>query len=1171
MNCPTCGAESAASARFCSSCGQALRSVGDERRVVTVLFADLVGFTTLSEQLDPEQVKRLVDHAFERLVRDVTSFGGRVDKIIGDAIVALFGAPVAHEDDAERAVRAALRMHQTLDSYARERGVEIRMRIGVNTGEVLVGALRAGGDYTAMGDVVNTASRLQSMADPGEVLVGEATHAATSETIRYDSRGAIVARGREQPVDVWAAQGALLPPGYRPRRRESPLVGRDAEMAILTNSVHVSLRHHRAQVLLLLGEAGVGKTRLANELAAVVDAEDDIATFSGRCVPYGEANPWWPIAEALRSGCGVDRADGIDVARERTAEAVAAVCGGSADVGDQTSVVNGLLHLMGYEGPLRDLDGTRARTEATQALLSFLEASVRRKPMMVRLADLHWADQAVLDLIDELSVHLARQPLVFVATARRSLQQRWSPSAGRFNSLVLNLDPLDRTASAELLDSLAGAELDAQTRSALLDRSGGNPFYLEELVTLVGSRPPLTGTRAGTGSPGGPATLPDTLRGLVAARIDALSPEEQQLLEDASVWGPSGPLAVIERIAEAVHGVNDVGPVLQSLVDKDVMVGEGGEWSFRSDLVREVAYARLTKRERMLRHAGIATYMEHAVAGPYADDGLVDTVARHFVEAARLVADLGPTAGHDDLAERAVRWAAEAARRAEEGAVWPQAQSLYSQALELVAAEDTTQRLRFLLGRSRVRAERWDDAGAREDAMAAMELAEEMDDAAARAQALLRLSGASARAGDWRRADEEVSRALELFDAVGDSRGRAEALRQRGMAYLLSGDQRSAEEPIAAALDAFRAVGDRRGEAWSLQNLAWIAFTDGRVERAERFVEASERAFREAGDSGGLAWVQGLAAFVRFQQGDFESARDIAGRILRESERRGDRFGEGMMHVVLASVELWTGHPREAAVGAQQAVDSFRQANDAVGLEQALALAGRAAVMAGDTTLGWDLLDQAASSASEEPSMASMVRLFTDVQVGRPDSVLALDRHAWVDGPGSGPGDSQRLAVLALALAQAAREQEALPLARDAVSRSPDGGFERATLALVAAACGEVAEAERSAGTTQALRGATYLDRVMADMAVALVDPGVEGDRALGAARRELAPGEDAVATAMVALAAAVRAEAGDAGVDEDRAAAERAEADRALGALGLGDTRWRDLFRRVAGRAVRA
>jgi tetratricopeptide (TPR) repeat protein len=494
--------------------------------------------------------------------------------------------------------------------------------------------------------------------------------------------------------------------------------------------------------------------------------------------------------------------------------------------------------------------------------------------------------------------------------------------------------------------------------------------------------------------------------------------------------------------------------------------------------------------------------------------------------------------------------------------VWPQAHRLYTQALDLLDPADDAGRFRFLLGRSRVRAERWDDTGAREDAQAAMELADRLGDPSGRAQALLRLSGASARAGDWRRADEEVEAALELFDGVGDMRGRAEALRQRGMAYLLSGDQRSAEEPIACALDAFRAVGDRRGEAWSLQNLAWIAFTDGRVERAERFVEASERAFREAGDSGGLAWVQGLAAFVKFQQGDFDTARDTATRILRESERRGDRFGQGMMHVVLAGVELWTGHPRAAATGALSAVASFRESGDTVGLEQALGLAGRASVMAGEVDRGWELLDEAVAAGGDSPEMSTTVRRFTEVQVGHPEALLGPEGEAWATARA---GDSQRLALRALALAQASREPEALPVAREAVSAAPDGGFERCVLALVAAANGESAEAERSAGTARALRGATYLDRVLADLAAALVDLGQDGARALEAARRELALGEDVLTGALVVLAAATRAEA----VGGD--GTEQAEADRALAAIGLADTRWRDLFRRIVGHAVRS
>ena len=1172
MECPSCGAECTAGARFCWSCGQPLRALSEERRVVTVLFADLVGFTALSEQMDPEQVKRLVDQAFERLVRDVTAFGGRVDKIIGDAIVALFGAPVAHEDDAERAVRAALRMQETLGVYAEESGAGIRIRIGVNTGEVLVGALRAGGDYTAMGDVVNTASRLQTLADPGEVLVGESTHAATRDMIGYESRGALIARGREQPVNVWTATTTLRPPGYRPRHRQSQLVGRDGEMAILSNAVRVSVTHGRAQVLLILGEAGVGKTRLANEVAAIAGSEDGIAHFSGRCVPYGEANPWWPIAEALRSGCGIGRDEPLDAARAKTTAAVSAVCPAREVDGRPgvVAVVNGLLHLMGYEGPLRGLDGARARTEASQALLTFLEASVRRRPIMIRLADLHWADQAVLDLIDELSTHLARHPFVFVATARRALQERWSPRVGRFNSLVLNLDPLDRASSSLLLDTLAGDEIDAGTRTMLLDRSGGNPFYLEELVTLVGQHTAEVAGASGTAPVTPlPEALPDTLRGLVAARIDGLSPEEQLVLEDASVWGSSGPLVVVNRIAEAVRNVSDVSGLVQSLADKDVMVFDGVEWAFRSDLVREVAYARLTKRERLMRHVGIASYLEHAVAGRFADDGVVDTIARHYVEAARLARDLGPSTGPDDLVERAVRWALEGARRAETDASWPQAGRLYSQAIDLLDGEDVADRFRCLIGRSRVRAEQWDEAGARRDATEALALADELSDPGARAHALLRLAAASARAGEFKRSDDEIEEAVELFDGQGDVRGRAEALRQRGMSDLLRGDQRAAEAPIAAALDAFRAVGDRRGEAWSLQNLAWIAFTDGRVDVAERYIEASEQAFEEAGDLGGLAWVQGLSAFVKFQQGDFDTARQLSARILRESERRNDRFGQGMMHIVQASVELWSGHPRAAAAGAAQAVASFRSSGeliDAVGMEQALSLCGRAEVMAGNVAKGRHLIAEAiVVSERTSASFAQLVEFFTDVQIGRPEALLALSEEEWMGfSGGAALSEAQHVSARALALAQTSREEAALPLARAAADASPEGGYEHAALALVAAACGSDHEAREAAAAVMGIRRSTYLDRLTAQLAVAVSDLGPEGDAALVRARHEFGVGEDQVAVALVALAGAVRAEArGRTG------GAEHAESDRLLGELGLGDTRWRDLFRRAVGHAA--
>src|SRR4051812_3271287 len=326
MTCPACGATAGADARFCASCGRPLRSENDERRIVTVLFADLVGFTTLSERLDPERVKNLVDRCFDRLAEDITSFGGQVDKIVGDAMVALFGATTAHEDDPERAVRAALRMQATLCQEAESIGQDLQIRVGVNTGEVLVGALRAAGSVTAMGDVVNTASRLQTAARPGEVLVGPATHAATHHTIAYEPRGLVAAKGRDEPVDTWVAVAPTLPPGYRARRIDVPLVGRDHELGLLKQAVDTSVRHERALLALVVGDVGMGKSRLADEVASWSIETHQSVVREGRCVPYGEANVWWPVAEALRSRIGLpagaDRDKALEVITGQVATAM---------------------------------------------------------------------------------------------------------------------------------------------------------------------------------------------------------------------------------------------------------------------------------------------------------------------------------------------------------------------------------------------------------------------------------------------------------------------------------------------------------------------------------------------------------------------------------------------------------------------------------------------------------------------------------------------------------------------------------------------------------------------------------------------------------------------------------------------------------------------------------
>ncbi len=1113
MNCQSCGAAVPPDARFCATCGRPIGVPMEERRVVTVLFADLVGFTSLSEGLDPEQVKRIVDRAFERLVRDVNAFGGRIDKIVGDAIVALFGAPIAHEDDAERAVRAALRMQETLGAYAAEAGMGIRMRIGVNTGEVLVGALRAGGDYTAMGDVVNTASRLQTSADPGTVVVGESTYAATKDVIVYEPRGTLFARGREQPVNVWTATEAVMPPGYRPWRAESPLVGRDAELLVLDNLLQVSLRNGRHQRVLLVGEAGVGKTRVANEIGPLVlRHRPDAWVLNGRCVPYGEANPWWPLADAMRHACGIDMAESVDDARAKVAAAVEAA---KVEATQATAVANGLLHLMGYEGPLRGLDPGRAKGEASQSLLLFLEASLRERPIVLRIADLHWADDMVLELLDTLSHELSRQPFVLVGTARRSLLRRWSPQTGRFNSVALNVDPLDRTAAEQLLDVLLTADLAPDLRDALLDRSGGNPFYLEELVTL---------TEGGAASPG-ELELPDTLRGLVSARIDGLTLEEQLTLEDAAVWGAAGPMEALQKIGGAVRGVADVTSTVASLDAKEVLRVEDGEWSFRSDLVREVAYARLTKTERVHRHLGIAEYLEALVHGRVVDDGYAEKVAHHYLEATRLSREMSEVGVPADLCDRALRWIDEAARRAQRAASWAQAERLFGEGLELAADEaHEGGRLEMLMGRAKVRCEQWDFVGARGDASAALAAAEEAGDVAATAWALTLLGEVDTRDSSSPAPAETLARAVALFDQLGDRNGRAEALRWSGMASLLRNDPGAAVAPISEALDHYRAVADRRGEAWALQNLAWIALVTGDPQRAEDLLDGSARAFGEIGDTGGMAWAMGLLAFVRLSEGRLDEAHDLAVPILRETERRGDHWAQGMMSVVIANIDLWQGRTEEAARNAARAVEIFDELGDAVGKEQAFAVCGRARVMTGHVGAGLALLERAEehggrTSPEAALSLGAVSSLSTRVHLGDPS---AWQRLAGVVEEARAPARGARRPMdlpvaAALALAQEG-DVEGAQQVLDDVGDGPGSGAWLSARSLVDAAAGDVDAARAAAAQTRSAERASYMDLVFAGIA-----EGLTGDaEGFARARAAVEPTGDRLARAILALAEGV-------------------------------------------------
>ncbi|MGH2759361.1 MAG: AAA family ATPase, partial [Actinomycetota bacterium] len=688
-------------------------------------------------------MKNLLDGCFERLAADLTSHGGRVDKIVGDEIMAVFGAPVAHEDDPERAVRSALLMQRTLADHAAEIGSEVRMRIGINTGEVLVGALRGGVDVTALGDVVNTTKRLQTAAEPGQVVVGTSTEASTRNVISYQPLGALAVKGREAAVEAFVAGEPLGPPGVRPGRARTPLFGRKAELGMLWHALGTAVAHKRPHFVLLVGDAGVGKTRLVEEAIEVARMQHDALVLEGRCLPYGEANPWWPVAEALRQACGIDADDPADVAARKCREAIAAIMGAADEGVEASRVSDGLLYLMGYEGTLHEVDPSRARDEAVRSIQLALAANARVRPLLIGLSEIHWADDLILEVIDTLLERLRGLPIVLIATARPELYERWAPKPGRYDLHVLNLNPLDPKASAELVRTLLDTDPTPELIELLVERGGGNPLFLEELVAILGET-----TLQTHGDRLEPGELPATLRGLVAARLDTLDRADRSLLEDAAVVGRTGAVDALSALAEA-RGESFGKARLAALADKDLLVAGDGTYEFKSDLVRDVAYETLTKAERARRHAAVAAWLSEYAQRTAREDEHLERIAHHYAQAAWLVSDVGIVDGiPSDIVEQAINWLDRAVTRAESRETTAVSVHLLQHAMSLLGEDRPAQKAKFLLGRARGRATLREMEGAHQDIAEALRVADELGDAGIRAQALTVRGDVQQREGD---------------------------------------------------------------------------------------------------------------------------------------------------------------------------------------------------------------------------------------------------------------------------------------------------------------------------------------------------------------------------------------------------------------------------------------
>lgn len=663
--CRSCGQDNPEIARFCLGCGAALGAQAprrEERRIVSVVFVDLVGFTSRSEQLDPEDVRAILT-PYHGTVRDeLESFGGVVEKFVGDAVMAVFGAPTAHGDDPERAVRAALAVRDAVAGLnAEQPELELRIRGAVNTGEAVVtlSARPELGEAMVAGDVVNTASRLQQHAPVGEIAVGKETYDATRAAIDYEPLESVTAKGKAEPIAAWRAVAAASAAGVRDLS-STPFVGRSREFGLLDATWERVERERRPHLVTVLGSPGVGKSRLSAEFTQRISARGG-RVVRGRCLPYRERSAYGAFAMQVKELAGIFDSDDVAVATEKLRTLVERLVGKE----EAEAVAGHIAILLGFETKATVLD----RDTLFQSVRLFIEAGARDEATAFVFEDIHWGDSALLDLIELLAARLHDLPVLLLATARPELlDARPGWGGGLLAYHALPLEPLDGSDASQLALQLLGADTKA---AQVAEAAEGNPLFIEQLAAVLSERRPED-----------PETLPTTIRGLVAARLDALPAEERDVILDASIVGRVFWRGALERIT---RDRDSLAAALAGLERRDLIrrdhvsrIEGDDQWSFKHVLIREVAYDLQPRARRREGHRQSAEFIEQSTS-EVGEAGAA--LARHWRGAGEV--------------EQAVKHFVAAAEEAERGWAKQLAVTLYKEAFDMTPAEDV-ERVRFL-------------------------------------------------------------------------------------------------------------------------------------------------------------------------------------------------------------------------------------------------------------------------------------------------------------------------------------------------------------------------------------------------------------------------------------------------------------------------------------------
>ena len=977
----------------------------EERKVVTVLFCDLVGFTSSSEASDPEDVAAVLRGYHGHVGAELERFGGTVEKFIGDAVMALFGAPLAHEDDPERAVRAAL----AIRDWAEEAG-ELEVRVGITTGEALVSldARPESGQGMASGDVVNTAARLQSAADVNGILVDAATYRATERAIVFEEAKPVVAKGKREPVAVYRAVETRARYGVDITADvETPLVGREREVDLLLDALARARNEREPQLVTLVGVPGIGKSRLVYELSRAVDEDDElIAWRQGRSLPYGEGVTFWSLGEMAKAQAGILESDSAEVATQKLEYAVHAVLD---DESESEWVLRQLRPLVGLAAE-DDLAGDR-RSEAFAAWRRFFEAIADASPLVLVFEDLQWADDGVLDFVDHLMEWSSGLPLLIVATARPELLERrpgWG--GGTLNAATAQLAALSENDTARLIAVLLEqAVLPAETQSTLLARAGGNPLYAQEFVRMLSDRGLLRRDGGAlTLTANGDLPLPESIQGIIAARLDVLSVEEKELIQDASVLGKvvwTGALETISRRPRA-----SVEECLHALRRKDFLRHErrsavAGEtqFTFLHLLTRDVAYGQIPRANRADKHRRAAEWLESLPADRAEDRA--EMIAHHYLAAL----ELSRSAGQDtsELSERARRALTEAGERALTLNAFEPALQFFTAALELTTTaaperayvlyrlmtvkmygggaevEEFVEAREALLacGERELAAEvavmaavMQTNRGEQEVAWEQVGWAEKLIAGAApsrsKAFVLQWLALSYSLAGKPEEALEYGGAAIELAETLGLDDILANALSTRGITYLGLGDPRTLEDQrrsveiarAANSVDVMRSLG----------NLASSLLDLGRLAEARQTLEDAATEAQRFGAMWYRDWLAPERATYMYYDGSWDEALpQIAGLIAEIEAGSLTSFMESGNLSVRSHIRLARGDAAGAVEDAERSVELARIAKNPQLLHPALA--GLAAIRAeiGDMDEASRLVDELFENWRAHPILAS--------------------------------------------------------------------------------------------------------------------------------------------------------------------------------------------------------